>query len=149
MSAIDPSRSELDRPGASYVPVVAAIIWREGQFLAVQRRPGSAFAGMWEFPGGKVDPGESLNQALVRELREELGITPERSAFRKIVTHHYETLSVRLYFFDVHAYRGALHAREGHQLEWLAPDEAHAPRFLEADRDILTELAAEIRGHKI
>lgn len=143
MSANDPLRSESNRLHLSLVPVVAAIIWREETFLAVERRPGAAFAGMWEFPGGKVEQGESLNQALVRELSEELGITPERSAFRKIVTHHYETLSVRLYFFDVHAYRGTLHAREGHQFEWLAPDEAHAPRFLEADKEILTELAAQ------
>lgn len=146
MSAKEPSRNEADRPHPKIVPVVAAIVWRDGRFLAVERKPGTDFAGMWEFPGGKVEPGESLNQALVRELTEELGIVPERSAFRRIVTHHYETLSVRLYFFDVHAYRGTLHAREGHALEWLVPDPAYAPRFLEADRDILTELAAETAG---
>lgn len=79
--------------------VVAAIIWREGRYLAVRRPPGKAMAGMWEFPGGKIEAGESPRAALARELREELGLFPTCFAFWKEVYYVYPDHPVRLAFF--------------------------------------------------
>ncbi len=121
--------------------VVAAVIWQDGEFLAVRRPEGKPLAGYWEFPGGKVEPGESLEAALARELEEELGIVPESFAFWREATHAYEHLAVRLHFFHVTAHTGRLHAREGHALAWFAPGKTGDTPFLPADREILNQIA--------
>ncbi|QLA15881.1 (deoxy)nucleoside triphosphate pyrophosphohydrolase [Desulfolutivibrio sulfoxidireducens] len=121
--------------------VVAAVIWRDGRFLAVRRPPGKAMAGMWEFPGGKVEAGETPRAALARELREELGIFPSRLVFWKETSHAYPELRVRLLFFHVWDFPGEPAALEGQELAWLTPDQARAYPFLDADVDIVGELA--------
>lgn len=127
------------------VDVVAAVIWRDGRYLGVRRPPGKPMAGGYEFPGGKIEPGETPEAALARELAEELGITPTQFAFYREKAHAYEHLSVRLRFFHVHAYAGQLRALEGQDMEWLTPEAGLARPFLEADRDIVAELAG-VRG---
>jgi len=129
------------RPGI--VDVAAAVIWREGRYLGVRRPPGKPMAGAWEFPGGKIEPGETPEVALSRELREELGIVPVTIAFFMEKAHVYEHLSVHLHFFHVHAFSGELAALEGQDMEWLPPAEAVALPFLEADRDIVEALALD------
>lgn len=126
-------------PGAE-IDVVAAVIWRGSRFLAVRRPPGRPQAGFWEFPGGKVEPGETLEQALARELDEELGIVPTTWAFWREKRHAYPHLRVRLHFFHVYQYAGLAAPREGHELRWLAPQAADVP-FLEADTEIVALLA--------
>lgn len=122
--------------------VVAAVIWRQGRYLAVGRPRGKSHEGFWEFPGGKVEEGESLKEALARELAEELGIVAERFDFRCEKRHAYPEFSVRLHFFDVHAHQGEPYPKEGQPMRWLDPALAVREVFLPADRDIVDELAA-------
>jgi len=119
------------------IDVVAAILWRQGRFLAVERPQGKPQAGKWEFPGGKVEQGESLFQALARELDEELGIAPEDFSFWRTMDHEYEHLSVRLHFFEVRVFAGEPEPREGHILAWTTPAGALELPFLAADEEIV------------
>lgn len=128
-----------------HIEVVAAILWRDGRFLAVERPQGKAMAGLWEFPGGKIEPGETAEAALVRELAEELGVTALQFAFWKKKTHAYPALRVRLHFFHVHDFSGTLEALEGQRMSWVSPDEAQGLPFLEADQDIVCDLAVNKR----
>ena len=124
------------------VAVVAAVIWRDGRYLGVRRPEGKPMAGKYEFPGGKIEPGETPEAALARELREELGITPTKFAFYREKAHAYDAFRVCLQFFHVHAFTGALRALEGQDMEWLTPEAALSRPFLEADREIVAALAA-------
>ena len=121
--------------------VVAGILWREGRYLAVDRPQGKPWAGYWEFPGGRAEPGETLEAALARELEEELGVTALRIEAWKQKTVPSTHPALLLHFFHVLEFAGEPCAREGQNLRWLAPDEAHDLIFLEADRDIVGELA--------
>ncbi len=137
------------RPGArpeGRIDVVAAVVVQDGRFLAVRRPEGKPQAGYWEFPGGKVEPGESLEDALARELREELGVTPGGLAPWRRVSHDYEHLSVRLHFFTVAELIGDPEPREGHVIRWFGPDEAKAAPFLEADSAIVDDLCSVMSG---
>lgn len=132
--------------GTKRIDVVAAVVVDDGRFLAVQRPEGKPQAGYWEFPGGKVEPGEKLEQALARELDEELGVEPEGVAPWCRVAHDYEHICVRLHFFTVAGLKGEPESREGHVLRWFAPDEAKAAPFLEADSAIVDDLCAVLTG---
>lgn len=125
--------------------VVAGIIWRSGRYLGVCRPEGRTHAGLWEFPGGKVEEGEKPLHALVRELREELGIEVHGADFWKEKTHAYPDFTVNLSFFHIHAFKGFPRPLEGQGLRWLYPAEGVALPFLAADRDIVEELVA-LRG---
>lgn len=101
------------------VEVAAAVMQRaDGSFLLAQRPAGKIWAGYWEFPGGKVELGESVRDALVRELREELGIEVVTAYpwLTRIFTYPHAT--VRLSFFRVTAWHGELHPHEGQQFSW-------------------------------
>ena len=115
MSELEPSRSE---PSA-VVQVVAAVISRpDGEILMAQRPQGKVYEGYWEFPGGKIEPRESPEEALARELHEEIGITVER-AYPWITRHYtYAHAAVALHFFRVVRFRGELHAREAQAFRW-------------------------------
>ena len=124
-----------------WVQVVGAILWREGRILAVQRPQGRRHAGFWEFPGGKVESGEDQLDALRRELREELGVTPLEMALWRSLRHSYPDLRVELFFYMVTAFEGDPCALEGQGLRWVKPAEAARLPFLEADVPLLAELA--------
>ena len=128
---------------AKVVEVVAAVIWKGGRYLGVKRPAGKAMAGAYEFPGGKIEPGETPEQALSRELCEELGIRPVTIAFFREKAHSYQHLSVRLHFFHVRAYDGEPLPLEGQDMEWLTPEEGRTRPFLEADRDIVDAMIIE------
>jgi 8-oxo-dGTP diphosphatase len=123
--------------------VVAGILWRGGRYLAVRRPEGVRMAGFWEFPGGKIDPGEGPEQALVRELEEELGVLGARPVFWRELTHEYPEFPVRLRFFHVYDFEGEPEPREGQTLRWCDPADAQdlaGMEFLEADAPIVAAL---------
>lgn len=126
------------------IQVVAGILWQDGRFLAVRRPEGKPLAGFWEFPGGKVEPGESLGEALVRELREELGLTPLRFAPWREKTHAYDHMTVRLHFFQVAEHAGQPHPHEGHLIRWFMLGTISDVLFLPADAEILNELREDV-----
>ena len=127
------------------ITVVAALIQHDGKLLICQRRYDAAFPLKWEFPGGKVQPNESPEQALVRELREELGVAAavDREVFR--ARHRYAELhdELCLIFFAVHLEdRAALQNLAFETMEWAAVDRLPAFDFLPADRELIAKLAA-------
>lgn len=127
------------------IDVAVGLIWRGGDVLATQRPAGKAHEGYWEFPGGKVERGEQPEEALVRELAEELGIGVRAYHFWKYVEHEYEShqLRVKLHFFHVTHFAGEPCAREGQNMRWVSPAEAADLPLLPAD----TELVATLPPH--
>lgn len=120
--------------------VVAGIIWDGDRYLAVERPEGTRMAGRWEFPGGKIDAGETREQALVRELREELGIECAQIEFWRELRHDYVEFPVRLHFFHVREFEGNVRPMEGQRMVWVLPSEASGLDFLEADIEIVEAL---------
>jgi 8-oxo-dGTP diphosphatase len=97
---------------------VAVVVRPDGSYLLAQRPPGKAYAGYWEFPGGKIEPGETARAALAREMREELNIEPIVVYPWLTRAYVYPHASVKLHFFRVTEWQGELHGREGQQLAW-------------------------------
>ncbi|MDD4702178.1 MAG: (deoxy)nucleoside triphosphate pyrophosphohydrolase [Desulfovibrio sp.] len=126
------------------IDVAAGIIWRGGHFLAAQRPTNKAMEGYWEFPGGKLEGNESPEEALKRELAEELGIGVREVSYWQCVEHRYadRNLNVRLYFFHVTDFVGEPCAVEGQNLRWISPDEALNLGFLPADAGVLEQILA-------
>jgi 8-oxo-dGTP diphosphatase len=138
----DAQTSSNQRPGALRL-VVAALIVRAGQVLICQRRPDQPMALQWEFPGGKIEPGESPEQALVRELNEELGITAKIGGRVTHIRHNYRHGgAVDLQFFAVQEFTGEIENRIFHQVKWVKLEELPTYDFLAADRDLIRDLAA-------
>src|SRR5262245_5360386 len=119
MSEPEPKRSPpATRPESIVQVVAAAISSPDGLILMAQRPRGKVYEGYWEFPGGKIEPHETAQAALARELNEELGIDVER-AYPWITRYYtYEHASVALHFFRVVRFRGELHAREAQAFRW-------------------------------
>lgn len=120
----EPARRPVDVEGSgSRRPVdvaVGVLIDAEGRFLLTSRPAGKVYAGFWEFPGGKLEPGESVEQALARELHEELGVTLDPAAitrWREQLVDYPHAL-VRLHFCRVTAWQGELQMREGQSASW-------------------------------
>lgn len=126
---------------AKVVEVSAAVLQRpDGSFLLAQRPSDKIWAGYWEFPGGKVEPGETAHHALVRELREELGIEVKTAYpwLTRVFTYPHAT--VRLNFFRVTAWSGEPHPHEGQQFSWQHPTEVSVAPVLPANAPILRAL---------
>ncbi|MDP1899148.1 MAG: NUDIX domain-containing protein [Rubrivivax sp.] len=97
---------------------VGVLLDAEGRFLLTSRPPGKVYAGHWEFPGGKLEPGESVEQALRRELHEELGITIAAVTPWRVEMMDYPHARVRLHFCKVSAWQGEFEMREGQSMAW-------------------------------
>jgi 8-oxo-dGTP diphosphatase len=124
------------------VTVAAGILIQDGRILICQRRRDGAFPLQWEFPGGKVEPGEDAATCLRRELREELAIDAEVgsevSAFRYTYANGFE---VELFFLRVTTYTGELVNQAFEQILWVDRDQLPRYDFLEADRPLVARLA--------
>ena len=122
--------------------VVAAVLTQpDGRVLLAQRPPGKVYAGYWEFPGGKVEPGESLETALARELHEELGIVVTRTCRWITRVFEYPHATVRLNFFRVFEWQGTPHPHEGQVFSWQLPDAVEVTPLLPANFPILKALS--------
>ena len=120
--------------------VVAALIWEGDRFLACQRPASKARALLWEFVGGKVEPGETPEQALIRECREELDVTvAPRDIFMEVI-HEYPDLTVRLILFNAVIVEGTPKLLEHHDLRWITTAEIDTLDFCPADEEILKKL---------
>ncbi len=126
------------------VPVATGIIEDASGRLLVSLRPeGKPWPGFWEFPGGKIDPGETPEQALVRELWEELGITVTAPEPFRVLEYTYPERTVRLHFFRVRHWTGTAHGREGQEVRWLYPWEIPALECLPANFCMTAAVLAE------
>lgn len=120
--------------------VVCGILWRNERFLATQRPVNQSHAGYWEFPGGKVELGETLHIALEREFKEELGITIFSPTFYCKINHNYGATPLLIHFFQITEFEGEPTPLEGQTLSWVTPKEANNLQFLEADKFLLQQL---------
>ena len=128
------------------VEVAAAVLQRsDGSFLLAQRPPDKIWAGYWEFPGGKIEPGETAHEALVRELHEELGIKVLTAYpwLTRVFTYPHAT--VRLNFFRVTEWLGELHPHEGQQFAWQNTKEVTASPILPANAPVLRALELPVQ----
>jgi len=114
--------ADLPRPGGAervLTQVAVGVLFQpDGRFLLTTRPPGKAYAGHWEFPGGKIEAGETLEQALIRELQEELGITVSQPVPWKKEQIDYPHALVELHFCKVYHWQGELQMKEGQQFSW-------------------------------
>ncbi|HEY0905857.1 MAG TPA: Nudix family hydrolase [Methylophilus sp.] len=130
------------------VQVAVAILQKpNGEYLLASRPQGKGWAGWWEFPGGKIEQGESPAHALIREAQEELGITPTRfqpwikRRYDYPATHDAEAKTVLLHFFFVTEWQGSLHPHEGQQFAWQHPQKLNVSPVLPANAPIMHALS--------
>lgn len=120
--------------------VVAALIWQGDRFLACQRPANKARGLLWEFVGGKVEPDESMEQALIRECREELDIELAVGELFMEVVHEYPDLTVRLSLFNASIASGEPKLLEHNAIRWITPAQIDELEFCPADEEILNRL---------
>ena len=120
--------------------VVAALIWDGDKFMICQRPAHKARGLLWEFVGGKLEPGESLEAALVRECREELGVTVRPGDVYMQVLHQYPDLLVKLTVLNATIESGEVQRLEHNDIRWITPQEIPNYPFCPADEDILAKL---------
>jgi 8-oxo-dGTP diphosphatase len=121
--------------------VAAALYDRDGRVLIAERPAGKHMAGRWEFPGGKVDVGETEADALARELREELGIEVASSHPFMRLAHSYDDRDVELSMWIVESFSGEPRGLDGQCLKWVQPERLFDEDILEADRPFVEALA--------
>lgn len=130
-----------------FIKVAAAALIQDGKVLIVRRPPGDVGAGGWEFPGGKIEEGETPEQAVVREIDEELALAVRVVASLGNAVHAYENLDLDLFVFVCERTAGTLELREHDAQEWLTADELAAGRLLPADRPFVEPLRAWMRAN--
>lgn len=123
--------------------VVAALIWDGSRFMICQRPAHKARGLLWEFVGGKVEPGETKPQALIRECREELGITVSPHALFMELDHVYPDLTIHLSLYHCSIAAGIPQLLEHNDLRWITPSDIPQYDFCPADAEILERIQAE------
>lgn len=145
MTASSPSGSPAKvstprNPRPVWIPVVTGLIRKGDRVLVGQRPPGHTLAGQWEFPGGKIEKGESPEQALKRELLEELGIEAEVGPLRLAASHTYGEVSILILFYDVLFWKGEPKLQQHTELRWIAAEEFRHLPIPDANRKIIDKL---------
>ncbi len=126
--------------GKTMTEVAAALIWENDKFMICQRPRQKARGMLWEFVGGKTESGETREQALIRECREELGITVEVGEIFMEVVHAYEDITVHLTLFHAKIADGTPQLLEHNDLRWITPAQIGEYEFCPADKDILERI---------
>lgn len=124
------------------VDVAIGLVWKEGRLLIARRPEGVHLGGLWEFPGGKVDPGETPECCLLRELREELGVEAEVIARRELIQFTYPERTVRLHPTDCRWLSGDPHPTGCEDPRWVAPADLADYEFPPANAPLLASLWA-------
>lgn len=127
------------------IEVVAALIWDKGKFMICQRPAHKARALLWEFVGGKVEPGESKERALIRECKEELAVTLSVGDVFADVVHEYPDVTVHLTLFNASIAEGVPQKLEHNDIRWITPAEIPNYNFCPADEEILQKIT-EVYG---
>lgn len=125
------------------IEVVAAVICKDGRFFATQRGYGE-FKDWWEFPGGKVEPGEALDEALRREIREELSSEIKVGRLLRTVEWEYPAFHLTLHCFLCTPATDGMHLNEHEAARWLDGSTMYSVRWLPADEDVLPVIAEEL-----
>lgn len=120
---------------------VGILINKQGYCLLNTRPEGKAYAGYWEFPGGKIEPPEEPLDALKRELKEEINVTVSCAKLWLTKQFTYSSVTLNLYFFLIYRWRGEILAKEGQSLSWQNPHALTVSPILEANIDVLDQLA--------
>lgn len=122
--------------------VAAALIDTDGRVLIAQRPEGKALAGLWEFPGGKIEPGERPEQALIRELHEELGIDVNAACLAPFVftSHAYDSFHLLMPLYLLRRWSGTVQRREHAALKWVKPDQLRDYPMPPADEPLVAWL---------
>ena len=122
------------------VEVVAALIWYKNKFMICQRPAHKARGLLWEFVGGKVEPGETKEQALIRECREELAVTISVGGVFMDVVHEYPDITVHLTLFNAVIAEGVPQNLEHNDIRWITPEKIPDYEFCPADEEILKKI---------
>ena len=125
------------------VEVVAALIWKNNKFMICQRPVHKARGLLWEFVGGKVEPGETKEQALIRECKEELNILISVGDIFMDVMHKYPDLTVHLTLFNATITEGEPQKLEHNDIQWITPSEITNYEFCPADEEILDRIISK------
>lgn len=124
----------------SPLDVAVAVIRHEGRLLISQRMPGDSFGGFWEFPGGKLDQGETMEVCLAREIREELGVEIRVGSKQMVISHRYPGRLIRLHCFECHLVQGEPQALECASWKWVDPEELERFTFPPASSPLIRKL---------
>ena len=130
------------------IEVVAALIWDGERFLICQRPEHKARGLLWEYVGGKVEPGETKEEALIRECREELGVTVAVGDVFMDVVHDYPDITVHLTLFHAMIAEGTIQLLEHNAIAWITPAEISDYSFCPADKEINARIAADYGSGK-
>ena len=130
----------MDRPSAPTIRVVAAVTERDGKYLITQRRPTAVLPLLWEFPGGKVEAGETDAQALKREVKHRLGVDIEVGQLISFVSHPYEKYVVDLYLYECRLTGEEPSVANVHAFKWASSAEFDQHTFTPADEASMNKL---------
>jgi 8-oxo-dGTP diphosphatase len=126
--------------GEITVRVTAAILEKEGLVLIARRRPGKHMGGKWEFPGGKIEPGESPEESLARELREELDVRARVGELLCCAFYEGDGVSLELMVYRVMDFEGTPALQEHDEMRWVAPKDLHSYDLADSDRRVVESL---------